>query len=145
VDAVSHDDRGQALLIAVVAMAVAAVAIAGLLGAQERLIDEVRERRDGEGAAAAAGTAVADAHLAYVRALRDALGGPRDPTSDEEAAFIADPALRERALAAARDLVGAGLAIDAVVRDAGALIEIEVRTPRSSQRVTIEKVTCCRP
>ena len=70
----------------------------------------------------------------------------REPSSDELLRFMADPGLRERALAAARmvaseDRVTAPWRISIV--DRGASIEVSVDSG-IVHRVTIEKVSCCR-
>lgn len=54
-------DGGQSLALAVLLVAVAALALAGLRGAQERIIDRTRDELAGEGAVEAAGAVVADA------------------------------------------------------------------------------------
>ena len=63
-----RDERGQAVLLAVFLIAIAAVVIAGLQLQQERVFGIERTRRAGEAAAEAATTAVADAYTAELRA-----------------------------------------------------------------------------
>jgi hypothetical protein len=93
-DAVSGD-RGQALVLTAAILGVAAVAIVGVRGASERLLDDVRDQRAGEAAAAAAGAAVADLIVARAADLG------RDMGRDEVALFVTEPAVQERARAAA--------------------------------------------
>lgn len=52
------DDRGQALVFAVLLLGVAAAALVGLRDAQDRILDAVRDERAGEAAVTAAGEAV---------------------------------------------------------------------------------------
>lgn len=87
------DARGQAHLIAVLVIAMAAVAISGLRGAQERILDDERVRRAGEAAVEAATAVVADAYVA-ANALPS-------PLPADIARAVLDPATRERARAAA--------------------------------------------
>ena len=58
-----NGDRGQALVLAVLALALAATTIAGLGAAQDRILADTHERRAGEAAVEAAGAALADALL----------------------------------------------------------------------------------
>ena len=88
-----RDERGQAHLIAVLAIAIAAVAITGLRAAQERILDEERVRRAGEAAVEAATAVVADAYVT-------AIAFP-SPLPGDIARAVMDPSTRERARAAA--------------------------------------------
>lgn len=140
------DERGQAHVVAVLALGIAAVVLMGLLARQEQLLGAARAERTGEAAAQAAGAIVADEHLALVTSLRDARGAPRDPTAAELARFLADPGLTERALAAAHAVAreDGGLAPFAVtLTDAGPAIEVAIDAGRW-YRVAVEKVSCCR-
>lgn len=144
--AILRDERGQSHVLAVVAMGTAIVILVGLLSAQEDLLARAHRGRAGEAAVQAAGAVVADEHLAFVLGLRDAAGTPRDPSADELLRFLADPALAERALAAARSLAlenrsTAPWAISIV--DRGDSIEVSVDSG-TWHRVTVEKVSCCR-
>lgn len=56
-------DRGQALVLAVLVLALAAITIVGLESAQDRILADAHERRAGEAAVEAAGTALADVLL----------------------------------------------------------------------------------
>lgn len=141
------DDRGQSHVLVVVALAIGVVVLIGLLARQEELLGSALSARAGEAAAQAAGAVVADEHLALVTSLRDGQGLPRDPSRDELLAFLADPGLRERALAAARAVTveHRGTAPWRVsIVDQGVLIEVSVDSGLV-HRVTIDKVSCCRP
>ena len=54
------DDRGQALVFAVLMLGLAAAVLVGLRDAQDRILGAVRDDRAGEAAVTAAGAAVAD-------------------------------------------------------------------------------------
>lgn len=141
----TSDERGQSHILVVLALAIGAVVLVGLLVRQEELLGSARSARAGEAAAQAAGAVVADEHLALVMSLRDGAGAPREPSSDELLRFMADPALRERALAAARSVasehrVTAPWRIS--IADRGSSIEVSVDSG-IVHRVTIEKVSCC--
>lgn len=77
-------EAGQSLVVAALLLGVAAVAVIMVQGAQDRLVSGLRDQRAGEAAVAAAGAAVADLHLARVRAL----GRGLDPA--ETARFVAE-------------------------------------------------------
>jgi hypothetical protein len=88
VDAVS-DERGQALLAIVFALAIAASAVIGLRAAQERIVVDARAQRAGEAAVEAAAQSVADLYASH-------------PDSAKE--LVVDPNIVERARAAAEEL-----------------------------------------
>ena len=122
-DALIGGDRGQSLVVAALLLAVAALAVTLLLGAQDRLITTVRDQRTGEAAVAAAGSAVADLQLARVRAAR------RPLTIGEIEAFAAEASVLEAARAAARriaDAHGDARIIDVVIRSFGSEIEVHL-------------------
>ena len=141
-----NGDRGQALVLAVIALAVAAMTIVGLRAVQERILSDVRDRRAGEAAVEAAGAAVADAQVELISSLRDQLGGHRaSPTRSELEAFAADPLLAERARAAAATLAEAngGSAVrDVAIGVGDRTIEIALTTGAHRHRVAIE-ASCC--
>src|SRR3954471_8466791 len=58
------EEHGQAILAAVVALAIAAVAIVGLRVAQDRIVAAAHDERAGEAAVEAAAQSVADAYAA---------------------------------------------------------------------------------
>ncbi len=94
-------DRGQALVVAVLLVAVAAVALTGLRAISDRVLEIARDDRAGEAAVAAAGAAVADLQAARARALG------HDLDRGETAAFVAEPlvgnAARDAAVRLARE------------------------------------------
>jgi hypothetical protein len=101
VDALT-DERGQALVVAVLLIAIAAVAIGGLRLAQERIFLSSREHRAGEAAAEAAAAVLADAYAAELRRVAASSAAPR-PTPDVPRA-LREPTVRENARAAASDM-----------------------------------------
>ncbi len=94
-------ERGQALVLAAVLLAVAAIALVGLRAVSDRILDIARDDRAGEAAVAAAGAAVADLQLARAREAG------HDLDRAETAAFVADPtvgnAARDAAVRLARE------------------------------------------
>jgi predicted lipid-binding transport protein (Tim44 family) len=96
------DDRGQALVVAVLLIALAAVAIGGLRLAQDRIFQSSREHRAGEAAAEAAAAVLADAYTAELRRVAASSASPR-PTPDAPRA-LSQPGVRESARAAASDM-----------------------------------------
>jgi predicted lipid-binding transport protein (Tim44 family) len=96
------DDRGQALVVAVLLIGIAAVAIGGLRLAQERIFASSREHRAGEAAAEAAAAVLADAYTAELRRVAASSASPR-PTPDAGRA-LSEPVVRESARAAASDM-----------------------------------------
>jgi len=142
------DDRGQALVLAVLALALAALTIVGLREAQDRILSDARDRRAGEAAVEAAGATLADAQLDFLASLRDELGSARRlPTRAELDAFVADPLIVERSRAAAADLSTAngGGSVSGLVITAGArTIELAISVGGHRQRASIV-TACCRP
>lgn len=57
-----RDDRGQALIVTVLVLAIAAATLSGLRIAQDRILAEAHERRAGEAAVEAATAVIADAY-----------------------------------------------------------------------------------
>ena len=84
-----NDERGQAALAVVVALAIAATAVIGLRAAQEQMVMATRAQRAGEAAVEAAAQSVADVYAARPAAARE---------------LVADPRVIERARAAAEEL-----------------------------------------
>lgn len=145
------DDRGQALVLAVLALGIAAATIVGLRVAQDRILTDARERRAGEAAVEAAGAALADAELVFRASLRDEAGRPRSmPSRAELDGFIADPIVVERVRAAADQLSaanGSGTVNALAISVTGAksrTIEIALTLGSHRQRASIES-RCCRP
>lgn len=145
-------DGGQALVVAVLAVAIGAVTIVGLRGAQDRIFADARERRAGEAAVEAAGAEVADAFLVFARAFRD--DGPEShPTSGgtpgaaDVAAFVRDPIVAQRARAAATALAaanGAPPVDDVEIGVSDRAIEIALRLDAHRHRAAID-LSCCLP
>lgn len=122
-----NDDRGQALIVSVVVLAIAAVAIGGLRLAQDRILAAAREHRAGEAAAEAATAVVADAYAAELRRVAESSASPR-PTADAAGAVTA-PRTRENARVAASDMSlqnGAASIDDLFVRCADAAADVTV-------------------
>jgi hypothetical protein len=126
VDAV-NDERGQALILAVLLIAIAAVAISGLRMAQEQILAVAREHRAGEAAVEAATAVIADAYSAELRRVALSSASPR-PTPDVFRA-VTDPNAREAARLAATDVSlmngGSPIADTAVRCDAG-LVDVSL-------------------
>lgn len=80
------DERGQALVVVVLFLAVAAAALGGLRAAQDRILAEARARRAGEAAVEAATAVIADAYARDGAAV--ALGDAR-VREDAHAAAVA--------------------------------------------------------
>lgn len=122
------DDGGQALVIAVLLLAIAAVAIGGLRLAQDRILDIARDTRAGEAAAEAAAAVVGDAYAAAA-ARNAASGAPLASLAPRVADALASAALTEHARAAASDLAlrNGGTAVsEAVVRCGDGAAEVTV-------------------
>jgi hypothetical protein len=134
VDALS-DDRGQALVLAVLALAIAAATIVGLRATQDRILADARERRAGEAAIEAAGAALADAQIELIA-----------PGRAEIEALVTDPLVIERSRRAADALSAAnhGPATTELVIGVGPrTIEIALSVGAHRQRAAIE-ISCCR-
>jgi hypothetical protein len=72
-----NDERGQAALAIVVALAIAATAVVGLRAAQDRIVMATRAQRAGEAAVEAAAQSVADFYAARPAAARELVIDPR--------------------------------------------------------------------
>jgi membrane glycosyltransferase len=121
VDAVNRDDRGQALLMAVVVLALAAATIAGLRIAQDRILAAAEQRRAGEAAVEAATAVIADAYVAELRAAPER-------TPDVARAVTADDALAAARAAASEisDRNGGAMVDDVTVRCDHGSIEVSL-------------------
>jgi hypothetical protein len=140
-------DRGQALVLAVLALGLAATTIVGLQAAGERILRDAQERRAGEAAVEAAGAAVADAFVDLVASVREERGARAVPTRDELAAFVADGLMRARAQTAADALSvmnGGGPVRDLELERASGAIEIALSLGAHRQRAAVG-VRCCLP
>jgi len=71
------DEKGQALLAVVLALALAATAVIGLRAAQDRIVIGARAQRAGEAAVEAAAQAVADLYAARPATARELVIDPR--------------------------------------------------------------------
>jgi hypothetical protein len=71
------DERGQAVLPVVVALAIAAAAVIGLRAAQDRIVAGARSQRAGEAAVEAAAQAVADIYAGRPMEARELVVDPR--------------------------------------------------------------------
>ena len=126
-DRATSDDRGQAVVVAVLFIAIAAVVIVGLRFAQEEILAAAKERRAGEAAAEAATAVIADAYVAELRRVASSTASPR-PTPNIPTAVSA-PSAREGARVAASDLSA---------RNGGdAVGEVAVRCERGSVDVAL--------
>jgi predicted lipid-binding transport protein (Tim44 family) len=121
------DERGQALIIAVLFLAIAAVVIGGLRTAQVQILAAARDHRAGEAAAEAATAVVADAYVAELRRAAASTASP--PPTPNVASALSTPATRESARAAASDL--------SVRNGGGPISEVAVRCERGSVDVTL--------
>ena len=83
------DERGQAVVVAVIFLAIAAAALSGLRVAQERIFAQVRERRAGEAAVEAATAVIADAYASRFD-MRDVPAVVSEPRVLETARDAAD-------------------------------------------------------
>lgn len=112
-----NDDGGQAAILAVVLIALAALAIAGLRAADAHFTRVVATRWAGEAAVEAAASVVADAYAAEMRARSaDPSRSPR-PMGD----VVGAPAVRETARIAAADVSGrnGGPGVDGIAVSCG--------------------------
>lgn len=94
-----RDEGGQALVVAALVLGLAAVTVAGLRAAQDELLRAARDGRAGEAAVAAAGSAVADAHLEHVRRAFSEGSAYADP-----ARFLMEPTVERAAREAAGEI-----------------------------------------
>lgn len=142
------EEGGQALVVAVLGVGIAAATIVGLRDAQDRLLADAHARRAGEAAIEAAGAALADSQVALVAASRDEHGRRVSLVSRPEiAALVSDPAVADMALRAARELAlenHAETPTDLQISDVGRALEITLTLGRHRQRAAIGSA-CCRP
>lgn len=97
-----RDDRGQALVLILALLGLAALALAALAEADGRLLTRLRARHAAEAAAESAGTIVADRLLEL---FEESLLTRRD--ADALAVALSEPILARRAETAARDALAA--------------------------------------
>ncbi len=122
-DSVS-DDRGQALLVAVLALAIAATAVVGLRAAQDRIVVAARTQRAGEAAVEAAAQAVADLYGAHAVAPAELVVDPRTLeaariAAEELARLNGASGVEQMQLVCARGRIEARLVLNAYSHHAG--------------------------
>ncbi|MDO8563115.1 MAG: hypothetical protein Q7S25_04645 [Candidatus Limnocylindria bacterium] len=125
-------DGGQALVVAVLLVALAAMALAGLRGAQETILERARDQRAGEAAVEAAGAVVADALAA----------------AGEVVTVVNDPRVQARARTAADEIAAEnGRARPEGLRLAAVPAGIEVTLALGGQAhraaVSLSGIRCC--
>lgn len=128
-----NDDRGQALILAVFALAIAATAILGLRAAQTRLLAGAGDESAGEAAVEAAASVYADA-LA-----------PSGRWDASRRAWVDDPAVVVAARAAAIEAAranGREAAVEPRAVVSGGVIEVELALGGRRYRADVP-VTCC--
>lgn len=137
-----RDERGQAAILAVCLIAIAAVVMGGLRVAQTALLARAVERRAGEAAVEAATAVVADAYATEMRA-RLASADSRDITS-----VIGDATTREAARIGASDMSlrngGESVSDLAVACDAGA-VTVTITLRGTVYRASFGAPECSRP
>ncbi|HUQ40903.1 MAG TPA: hypothetical protein VM052_00230 [Candidatus Limnocylindrales bacterium] len=115
------DERGQALVICVLFLAIAAVAISGVRVAQERILDGATQRRIGEAAVEAATAVIADVYATQTR---------NRAASDEIYAALMSNDARESARSAAESisaLNGGTISIsEPAVQCRGGLVDVSI-------------------
>ena len=122
-----NDERGQALVVAVLMLAIAAVAISGLRIAQEQILAVAREHRAGEAAVEAATAIIADA---YASELRRGTSPSASPLSTPDVLrAVTDRSARDAARAAAAqvsELNGGPAVGEVTVRCAAGLVDVSL-------------------
>lgn len=126
-------ERGQALIIAVFALAIAATAILGLRAAQTRLLAGAGDESAGEAAVEAAASVYADALASSGR------GGPARGARVDDSAVVG--AARAAAIEAAR-ANGRDAAVEPRAVVSGGVIEVELTLGGRRYRADVP-VTCC--
>lgn len=117
------DDGGQALVVAVLLIGIAAAAIVGLRAAQERILETARQEGAGEAAVTAAASVYADAYVGLPVSLR----ASARPAAFDARRLVADVATREAARLAAADLAARNRGAspsDVAARCAGRQLEV---------------------
>ncbi|MEK7863632.1 MAG: hypothetical protein AAB295_10270 [Chloroflexota bacterium] len=139
-----RDDHGQALVIAVVLLAIAASAIVGLRVAQDHFAAAGERRRAGEAAVEAATAVIADA---YVDELRHAAALSPSATPDVPRA-VGDGRAIERARVAASELSvrNGGAVVPGVhVRCDGGAVTVTLVLSGTTYRAGFEAAECSQP
>ncbi|HYK99232.1 MAG TPA: hypothetical protein VEU77_12650 [Candidatus Acidoferrales bacterium] len=138
-----NDDGGQAAILAVVLIALAAVAIAGIREADARLARGSATRWAGEAAVEAAAAVVADAYAAELRAR---VVPSRSPRPMRE--VVGAPSVREQAHAAADDLSarnGGVASEDLTVTCANGAVTVAASFGGTTYRASFSAGECSRP
>lgn len=137
-----NDDRGQALVVAVLLIAVAAVAISGLRSTQEAILGSARERRAGEAAVEAATAVIADVYAAELQ-RRSADAAPA-LSADVVRAITARQAREQaRATADAMSLRNGGKVVgDPVVRCHAGMVDVTLTMAERVYRAGFEAPLC---
>jgi len=138
-----NDERGQALVIAVLALGIVASVIGGLRIAQDRILAIHTERRAGEAAVEAATAVIADAYLTELRRVASVTASPA-PTPDVFGAVTSAGSL-ESARMAAREVGlanGAPPMDDIAVRCDDAQVQVTLRVSGTSYRAGFAVVGC---
>ena len=138
-----NDDGGQALVIAVLALGIAATVIGGLRMAQDRIVMIHRERRAGEAAVEAATAVIADAYLAEIRRAASATSSPA-PMPDVFGAVMSSGSREAARIAASGvSLANGAREIDEVtVRCERTLVEVSLHVSGTSYRAGFPAVAC---
>ena len=138
-----NDERGQALVIAVLALAIVASVIGGLRMAQDRILALHTERRAGEAAVEAATAAIADAYLAELLRVAAVTASPA-PTPDVFGAVTSAHSVEAARIAASEIGLanGAPPTDDVAVRCADAHVEVTLRLSGTSYRAGFPVVGC---
>jgi hypothetical protein len=95
-------ERGQALVIVALTLAIAAAAVVGLRSAQDRIVAAARVQRAGEAAVEAAAHSVANAYAAQPSLVKDLVA---DPRTIEDARIAAEDLARENGAAGVESVV----------------------------------------
>lgn len=138
------DDQGQALVIAVVFLAIAAAAIVGLRAAQDNIVAAGAQRRAGEAAVEAATAVIADA---YVDELRRAATSSPSAAPDIPRA-VGDGRAIERARLAASELSmrnGGALVPGVYVRCDAGTVTVTLVLSSTTYRAGFRAAECFRP
>ena len=126
-------ERGQALIIAIFALAIAATAVLGLRAAQVRLLMGAGDESAGEAAVEAAASVYADAQASFDRS------GPSRGGWVDDAAVL--DAARSAAIEAAR-ANGRDVAVQPRAAVHGGVIEVELTLQGRRYRADVP-VSCC--
>jgi hypothetical protein len=142
-----NDDRGQALAVVVLLLAIASATVAGLHAGQERLVAATRSHRAGEAAVEAASASLADAYVAHLAAV-GARSRDASPPAANVGRLVADPRVVDDARMAANDLARENRSgpIEAIaVGCAAGRVEVRIALAGYSHRAGFDAPECSRP